>query len=156
MEIKDTWAEAQLYYVIAARLQQFNSVKEVILDICSKETKDVARRVAVMIWIIWNNRNNWLWNQEKSGTTQMAMQAIQVWKDWYLANGYGDRVANHIYLYKQDTWYFTCIPSSKKLTHHSFMDNSCLFTTYLFCLICEQSITCSVIILSNLNFKICE
>jgi hypothetical protein len=104
MEIKDSWAEAQLYAVIAARLQQFNSVKEVIFDICSKETKDVARRVAVMIWIIWNNRNNWLWNHEKSGTTQMAMQAIQVWKDWYLAHGYGDSAASDVQFQQQHQW----------------------------------------------------
>ncbi|MCI29985.1 hypothetical protein A2U01_0051194, partial [Trifolium medium] len=74
------------FTTIAARLQAFNSVTDafnsvtdafnsvtdVIFDICSKESKETAGRMAVMIWLLlWNNRNQWLWNHEKKDATQL-------------------------------------------------------------------------------------
>jgi hypothetical protein len=50
---------ACLQPVITARLQQFQDVKDVIFDICSKETKEVAGRMAMLIWLMWNNRNQY-------------------------------------------------------------------------------------------------
>ncbi|PNX77788.1 hypothetical protein L195_g033759 [Trifolium pratense] len=48
-----------------------------------KESKEVAGRVALMIWLIWNNRNQWPWNQEKRTATQLGVQAFQMWHEWY-------------------------------------------------------------------------
>jgi hypothetical protein len=41
------------------------------------------------------------------------------------------------------------------LTHHTFKGIYCLFSPYNFCLLCDQSITLRILLLSNLNFKIC-
>ncbi|PNX77970.1 hypothetical protein L195_g033943 [Trifolium pratense] len=99
IESKDSWAAAQLSSVLATRLQHFNNVKEVIFDICRKETKEVAGRVAVMIWV-----NNWLWNHDKSGAIQMGMLAFNVWKDWYLAQYFGGSAANNEQIQQQYQW----------------------------------------------------
>jgi hypothetical protein len=41
------------------------------------------------------------------------------------------------------------------LTHHIFKGICCLFSPYNFCLLCDQSITLQILLLSDLNFKIC-
>ncbi|CAJ2667453.1 unnamed protein product [Trifolium pratense] len=82
-ESKNCWNVAGLYDVITGRLNQYNDAKEVIFDICSKESKDVAGRVAMTIWLIWNNRNQWIWNHEKRNALQLGVQASHMWNEWY-------------------------------------------------------------------------
>jgi hypothetical protein len=41
-----------------------------------------------MIWTLWNNRNNWLWNNEKKSATSLGMLAFQAWKEWIIANDF--------------------------------------------------------------------
>ncbi|MCH94606.1 ribonuclease H protein, partial [Trifolium medium] len=82
-ESKNCWLAAGLQHIIAARLQAFNSVRDVIFDICSSESKEIAGRMAMMIWdVLWNNRNQWLWNHEKKDATQLGVHAFQMWDDW--------------------------------------------------------------------------
>jgi hypothetical protein len=61
-----SWTAAGLSSIINSRLLEFTDVKNLIHDICSKENKELAGRFAVMVWSLWNNRNNWIWNNEKS------------------------------------------------------------------------------------------
>ncbi|PNX71733.1 hypothetical protein L195_g027616 [Trifolium pratense] len=42
------------------------------LRIMCKESMETAGRMAVMIWLLWNNRNQWLWNHEKKYATQLG------------------------------------------------------------------------------------
>lgn len=62
-------------------MQIFDEVKTLIHDIYSKEEKIVTSRVVVMLWLFWNNKNNWIWNNEKSDETQLGTQAFHSWKD---------------------------------------------------------------------------
>jgi ribonuclease HI len=81
---------AGLDTVISTRLDQFYEAKEVIFDICSKESKEVAGRVALMIWLLWNNRNQWLWNNEKRKATQLGVQALHMWEEWFAVQRFHD------------------------------------------------------------------
>lgn len=35
----------------------------------------VAGRVVVMLWVLWNNINNWIWKNEKSDVNQLGVQS---------------------------------------------------------------------------------
>ncbi|XP_058733174.1 uncharacterized protein LOC131604770 [Vicia villosa] len=59
-------------HLIIPRLTIFASVREMILDICLKEDFKDAGKVAVMMWVLWNNRNNWIWNEEKKDANQLG------------------------------------------------------------------------------------
>ncbi|MCH85217.1 pentatricopeptide repeat-containing protein, partial [Trifolium medium] len=87
-ESRECWAAAGLSSVIESRLQVLNNTQAMIHDICTKERKEVAGRVAVMIWILWNHRNNWLWNNEKMNASQLGGQAFQMWNDWFIAQNF--------------------------------------------------------------------
>jgi ribonuclease HI len=89
-ESRNCWTMAGLDTVISTRLDQFYEAKEVIFDICSKESKEVAGRAALMIWLLWNNRNQWLWNNEKRTATQLGVQALHMWEEWFAVQRFHD------------------------------------------------------------------
>lgn len=50
----------------------------------------------VMLWFLWNNRNNSLWNNENRGANQFGLQAFNNWKDWFIAqNNHQDTENEH-------------------------------------------------------------
>ncbi|GAU30587.1 hypothetical protein TSUD_392780 [Trifolium subterraneum] len=103
-EVKSSWAVAGLNTVITTRLQSCASVKEVIMDICSNESKEIAGRVAVLIWGIWNNRNQWLWNDERKDVTQLGAQAMHLWNEWYRAQRFNNSTATDEQFQQQNPW----------------------------------------------------
>ncbi|CAI8596592.1 unnamed protein product [Vicia faba] len=83
--ISHCWSVAGLEEVIRLKLVSMNEAKLVIHDICSKENKRVTGKVEIMLWVIWNNRNNWIWNNDKKDANQLRMQGyttygrIDIW-----------------------------------------------------------------------------
>lgn len=76
------WNVAGLGDIILCHLQTFNEAKTVIQDICSKKDKMVAERVTVMLWVLWNNINSWVTNNEEAN--KLGMQTFHSWKDWFM------------------------------------------------------------------------
>lgn len=60
-------------HVIRSRLAIMNDTREVIQDIDSKEDIKVEGRVAVMAWMLWNNKNNWIWNEGKKDANLLGL-----------------------------------------------------------------------------------
>jgi hypothetical protein len=65
--------------IISSQVQRFNIVKEVIMHICRYEDKAKAGRFAVLVWVLWNNRNDWVWNNEKEAEWQLGVKALCLW-----------------------------------------------------------------------------
>jgi hypothetical protein len=65
----------------------FNNIKDLILDICCKESREVVGKMAILLCIIWQNRNNYVWNEVKIGAQQAAIQAENMWNEWAIVNG---------------------------------------------------------------------
>lgn len=59
--------------IILPIIQSFNDPKGLILNICSKENRKIADRVTTMLWMLWNNMNNLIWNNEKLETNQLGI-----------------------------------------------------------------------------------
>jgi ribonuclease HI len=38
------------------------------------------------IWVLWNNRNNKVWNDVAESGTSLGFKAKQLWQEWYLVN----------------------------------------------------------------------
>ncbi|PNX72911.1 replication protein A 70 kDa DNA-binding subunit [Trifolium pratense] len=74
---------AGLTQAIASRLVQTCDIAHVILDICSTETKEIAGNFAMMLWVLWNNRNDWVWNNMSEPGTKLVDKARYLWADWF-------------------------------------------------------------------------
>ncbi|MCH80115.1 cytochrome P450 [Trifolium medium] len=46
-----------------------------------------ADKAAVLIWHIWPNRNNQVWNDSKLSARQVGLKAVQSWEEWALVQG---------------------------------------------------------------------
>ncbi|KAK2384992.1 putative mitochondrial protein [Trifolium repens] len=79
---KSAWQSSGLYHLIASHIQRDASAKEVILKVCQFNDRNDAGKAAMLIWILWNNRNNWVWNQEKEQGQQLGFKAISFWQEW--------------------------------------------------------------------------
>ncbi|XP_058726551.1 uncharacterized protein LOC131597908 [Vicia villosa] len=66
------WTIVRLGEVIGPKIEHESDVKSILQDIFRREDKRVADRVAVMLWVLWNNRNSWIWNNEKKDVIQLG------------------------------------------------------------------------------------
>ncbi|MCI04730.1 putative ribonuclease H protein, partial [Trifolium medium] len=78
-------AAAGLENIIAGRMLQLSATDELILDICRTENRDVAGQFATLVWTLWQNRNNKVWNGELEGGHRLGVKGLQLWFDWKLA-----------------------------------------------------------------------
>jgi hypothetical protein len=67
-----------LDHIIAGRIQQFQTAHEVIKDICYSEISDTAGLFAMLIWTLWNNRNDKVWNGSKEAGRCLGIKARQL------------------------------------------------------------------------------
>ncbi|GAU28498.1 hypothetical protein TSUD_295010 [Trifolium subterraneum] len=51
------------------------------------EAKQMAGQMATLLWCIWRNRNNNVWNNNKISAQQVGMQATHMWNAWTMAQG---------------------------------------------------------------------
>ncbi|PNY13385.1 ribonuclease H [Trifolium pratense] len=91
-QVVDCWTAAGLYDVIYNRLSSFNNVAELLLNICNHEDENTAGRVAMLIWCIWQNRNDMIWNNHSNTALQVGQQAFHAWQQWFDAQKLHNRV----------------------------------------------------------------
>ncbi|CAJ2657007.1 unnamed protein product [Trifolium pratense] len=72
---------ACLEQVILPRLQRFSSATDVIFDICSNESQETAGSFAMLVWVLWNNRNNCVWNDMNESGSCLGIKARHLWAE---------------------------------------------------------------------------
>ncbi|CAJ2656055.1 unnamed protein product [Trifolium pratense] len=50
------------------------------------ESATTAGNVAMVVWCIWHNRNNWVWNGVKDTAKEVAMRAVHMVGEWSAVN----------------------------------------------------------------------
>ncbi|MCI19112.1 hypothetical protein A2U01_0040267, partial [Trifolium medium] len=78
------WQAAGLEQVVSRWLLQFHTAKEIIQAICTGEDTAIAGRFAVMLWVLWSNRNNQVWNDSKEDGRSLGFKAWNLWNEWYM------------------------------------------------------------------------
>ncbi|MCI18923.1 RNA binding family protein, partial [Trifolium medium] len=69
-----------------------------------QEDKFVAGRVATLLWNLWQNRNDELWNNTKLSPTQIGHKAHQMWQRWIEANQMRSRSQQDSRMHGITTW----------------------------------------------------
>ncbi|GAU25843.1 hypothetical protein TSUD_31070 [Trifolium subterraneum] len=80
---RDSWSAAGLSYVLHNATYQQTNVMDRIFAVCSNESSDIVGRVAMLLWCIWHNRNDKLWNDNVQMPRQIGRHAFDAWNDWY-------------------------------------------------------------------------
>jgi hypothetical protein len=79
------WHNAGLGDLFTRRLQHAADIRNVIHAICSHEDKELAGLFAMVVWVIWNNRNNKVWNDVAEPGRSLGIKAKLLWEEWLLA-----------------------------------------------------------------------
>ncbi|GAU49325.1 hypothetical protein TSUD_136400 [Trifolium subterraneum] len=80
---QDSWCAAGLSSVLHNAAYQQTNVMDRIFAVCSNESSDTVGRVAMLLWCIWHNRNDKLWNDNVQIPRQIGRYAFDGWNDWY-------------------------------------------------------------------------
>ncbi|GAU22005.1 hypothetical protein TSUD_111440, partial [Trifolium subterraneum] len=80
---RDSWSAAGLSSVLHNATYQQTNAMDHIFAICSNESSDTVGRVAMLLWCIWHNRNDKLWNDNVQMPRQIGRHAFDAWNDWY-------------------------------------------------------------------------
>jgi ribonuclease HI len=95
---------AGLEHIVSTRLQRFNNAKDLILDICATEEAAIAGQFACLVWAIWQNRNNSVWNSTKEPGRGIGVKSRQLWSEWYSAQQFNHNIATAARQHTQNHW----------------------------------------------------
>jgi ribonuclease HI len=101
---KEAWNVMGLGHVISSRLQLFDRMDKLIFDVCAHESELVAGRMAILIWTIWNNRNNLVWNEQRINARQVGFQAQHHWEEWHTICVVGRETDQQVHEVTNLTW----------------------------------------------------
>jgi ribonuclease HI len=73
---------AGLEQLITGSMQQCQTVKEIVLKICQSVDRNTAGLFAMLLWVLWNNRNNCVWNDTKEVGRNLGFKAKYMWEEW--------------------------------------------------------------------------
>ncbi|MCI08932.1 pentatricopeptide repeat-containing protein, partial [Trifolium medium] len=79
---KRAWQGAGIDHLISTHAHHAVTAKESILNICRNSDRKMAGRAAMLIWVLWNNRNNWVWNNVKEQGQHLGIKAMSLWNEW--------------------------------------------------------------------------
>ncbi|GAU34127.1 hypothetical protein TSUD_66060 [Trifolium subterraneum] len=80
---RDSWCAAGLSSVLHNAAYQQTNARDRIFAVCSNERSDTVGRVTMLLWCIWHNRNDKLWNDNAQMPRQLGRYAFDAWNDWY-------------------------------------------------------------------------
>jgi ribonuclease HI len=69
--------------MVAQYFQQAANIKELILHICKNESDGTAGVFAMLMWILWQNRNNMVWNNTHESGRVLGLKARYFWEEWH-------------------------------------------------------------------------
>jgi ribonuclease HI len=84
----EAWSAMGIEQILHPRLNLFHNVRDFIFNICCHESEQVAGKMAMLLWTIWQNRNNIVWNDNKLNARQVGLQAAQAWNEWAMVQGF--------------------------------------------------------------------
>jgi ribonuclease HI len=73
---------AGLESIILPRLQQVQNARYVVFAICATTDVNTAGIFAVMVSVLWENRNNMVWNDAREQRQLLGFKAKHLWEEW--------------------------------------------------------------------------
>ncbi|GAU25758.1 hypothetical protein TSUD_222150 [Trifolium subterraneum] len=80
---RDSWCVTGLSSVLHNAAYQQSNAMDRIFAMCSNESSDTVGRVTMLLWSIWHNRNDKLWNDNVQTPRQIGRYVFDAWNDWY-------------------------------------------------------------------------
>ncbi|CAJ2637965.1 unnamed protein product [Trifolium pratense] len=80
---QSSWQAAGLSSVLGSAACQHGSAAERVFALCQYEDYATIGRVATLLWSIWHNRNDKIWNDNVRSPNQIGRAAFDHWNEWF-------------------------------------------------------------------------
>ncbi|CAJ2666249.1 unnamed protein product [Trifolium pratense] len=77
-----SWQAAGLSSVLGSAACQQGSAVDRVFAVCRNEDYATIGRVAMLLWSIWQNRNDKIWNDNLRSPIQIGRAAFDQWNEW--------------------------------------------------------------------------
>ncbi|MCH89277.1 putative ribonuclease H protein, partial [Trifolium medium] len=77
-----SWQAAGLSSVLGSAACQQGSAADRVFALCRNEDYATIGRVAMLLWSIWHNRNDKIWNDNARSPNQIGRAAFGQWNEW--------------------------------------------------------------------------
>jgi ribonuclease HI len=116
---------AGLEELLTNRVSRYTTAADLIFDICRTADRDIAGRFATLVWTLWQNRNNKVWQDEQECGRRLGINAHQFWLDWVqFQNFQQHRTVRSAQLQQQVRWQKPPVGWFKCNTDAAFHDAS--------------------------------
>ncbi|GAU37059.1 hypothetical protein TSUD_274200 [Trifolium subterraneum] len=85
--IKEAWSAMGVDHILYPRMSTCHDIRDFIFQTCCNDSKQIAGKMALLLWTIWQNRNNMVWNNIKHQARQIGTKAAQAWNEWAMIHG---------------------------------------------------------------------
>ncbi|CAJ2668572.1 unnamed protein product [Trifolium pratense] len=79
---QSSWQAAGLSSVLGSAACQQGSAADRVFALCRNEDYATIGRVAMLLWSIWHNRNDKIWNVNVRSPNQIGRAAFDQWNEW--------------------------------------------------------------------------
>jgi ribonuclease HI len=101
--------------LITSRLSRNTTAAALIFDICSTADRELAGRFATLVWTLWQNRNNKVWQGDQECSRRLGVKAHHYWLEWVQVQnfqhqraGRGDQLQQQSQWQKPPVGWFKC------------------------------------------------
>jgi ribonuclease HI len=84
----DARRAAGLEELVTSRLSRNTTAASLIFDICCTADHELAGRFATLVWTLWQNRINKVWQGEYDCGRRVGIKAYQYWLEWMQVENY--------------------------------------------------------------------
>jgi hypothetical protein len=72
--------------VLPKWMDTFDNILAFIFDVSRKEFRDMVGRIVVLLWKIWADQNDYVWNEERETSNNIGWLSLGNWQQWHEAN----------------------------------------------------------------------
>jgi hypothetical protein len=73
---------AGIDHIVTSRVHRFQTAAELVFSICTEEDCAAAGCFALIMWTVWKNINDKVWNDTKEPGRSIGIKALQQWQQW--------------------------------------------------------------------------
>jgi hypothetical protein len=70
---------AGIDHIVTSRVHRFQTAAELVFSICTEEDCAAAGCFALIMWTVWKNINDKVWNDTKEPGRSIGIKALQQW-----------------------------------------------------------------------------
>ncbi|CAN1261991.1 Putative ribonuclease H protein At1g65750 [Linum perenne] len=80
--VKDCWRITNMQWIVEAGIDTHHSIRDWLLGIIQANPMEVVQKVVMLMWAIWRERNDRVWNNKETTAEWVVQSALLELREW--------------------------------------------------------------------------